>query len=375
MLQRVALVALLATLLVPAFAVERVSTDEKGSVIVFPKVELRWDPTGTILRQDTFIDITNDYPGVVKVLLFFVSEPCTVIENDIVLTGHEPMFFSCYDGGPGTHSNGFVTPFTALGAKYLDPEGSGEQVLRGYIVGFAVNEAHHPIRWNNLFGQATLVNYYQGDAWEYNAYTFAAIPGVNGDEIGTTGQLDFDGTMYTQPFSTLLLDFIATGSVAFSGGGISLTHDTDLALLILDQDLRQGGEPYTTKVDFSIWNQNELSIGTPHLCLTKWAEFRLPSVSILFTSPTLGTDKGYCWIYGVRNVNVCPDSRAMALLGVQAKKLTFPAGFTVSAGEALFGFGSMTTSIRYDLLPGGGEKGLNMPQPQFNNSGKPSLRR
>jgi hypothetical protein len=39
--------------------------------------------------------------------------------------------------------------------------------------------------------------------------------------IGTTGELRFDGSMYVRSFGTLLLDFFATGSQAFSGGGVA----------------------------------------------------------------------------------------------------------------------------------------------------------
>jgi len=51
---------------------ERLSASEKGSLLVFPVIEIRWDSEGNVL-QDTFIDLTNDYPGDVKVKLYFVN--------------------------------------------------------------------------------------------------------------------------------------------------------------------------------------------------------------------------------------------------------------------------------------------------------------
>ena len=48
------------------------SNVEKGSVLIFPKVEIRWDWCGNVI-QDTFIDLTNDYPGDVLVQMYFVN--------------------------------------------------------------------------------------------------------------------------------------------------------------------------------------------------------------------------------------------------------------------------------------------------------------
>lgn len=61
--------AMLAT---PAMAVERVTASEKGSLLIFSKVEIRWDAAGALI-QDTFIDLTNDYPDDVKVKMYFIN--------------------------------------------------------------------------------------------------------------------------------------------------------------------------------------------------------------------------------------------------------------------------------------------------------------
>jgi hypothetical protein len=41
-------------------------------VLVFSKVELRWDANGALI-QDTFIDLTNDFPAATRVQLYFVQ--------------------------------------------------------------------------------------------------------------------------------------------------------------------------------------------------------------------------------------------------------------------------------------------------------------
>ena len=51
---------------------ERVSSVEKGSFLIYPKVEIRWDRFGQVI-QDTFIDLTNDYPDDVQVQMYFIN--------------------------------------------------------------------------------------------------------------------------------------------------------------------------------------------------------------------------------------------------------------------------------------------------------------
>jgi hypothetical protein len=55
-----------------AAANDRVSVSNKGSVLVFPKVEIRWDANGYV-THDTFLTLTNDFPGDVAVQLYFVN--------------------------------------------------------------------------------------------------------------------------------------------------------------------------------------------------------------------------------------------------------------------------------------------------------------
>ncbi|MCP4590688.1 MAG: hypothetical protein GY842_08085, partial [bacterium] len=50
----------------------RASSSEKGSLLIFPKVELRWNSAGELL-QDTFIDLTNDHEDEVKVQVYYVQ--------------------------------------------------------------------------------------------------------------------------------------------------------------------------------------------------------------------------------------------------------------------------------------------------------------
>lgn len=377
MLRKLAVVTVVAGLLLAgANAQERVSVCEKGSLLVFPKVELRWDAAGNLI-QDTFISLTNDYTEDVAVLIYFVSEACTQRNNDIYLSHNEPTWWSSATGLPKG-----VSPFTVLGDPISDPEGSGELILRGFIVLWAIDMDHQQIRWNHLTGEATIVNYAGACAWEYSPYAFAAHNVNHGEVVGTAGEIligDPDPAVpqYDWAFNTLLLDFFAADSMAFSGGGVVVAHDTDLTLLILDMDLRQETEgPYTTKADFMIWNEDEVSFSGMEYCITKWDESLLSSIGGHFDIDNLHTDKGKARIDGVASI-VCdvdvdptdgpcgahPDdvcSMDVALLGVAVKVLDFSGLVTGTAlaGTTLVGAGYECTSILYDTLAGPEEGGL-----------------
>lgn len=354
-MSRKLLVTLVAGLCVSAaFAQDRVSAVEKGSVLVFPKVEIRYDSAMNLI-QDTFISLSNDFNQDVMAWVWFVSESCTRRGNDITLTQNEPCYWSLATGLPKG-----LAPFGNLGMPYPDPDGSGDLVLRGYIVVIAINPAHQQIRWNHLYGQATVVHYGLSEAWEYNAYAFQALQGSNGQAVGQAGQIMLDGVQYDSGFNQLLLDYFASGSTAFSGGGRLVSHDTDLTLMILTQDLRQDHEgPFTTKAQFSIWNENEVSFAGQEYCFTKWDERLLSSQGGEFLVGILQTNKGRARIDGVASPVVCgDDSYDYSLLGVAAKVLTFDGSDIGMAGSNLFGTGSESAYIYFDIPGPPEEKGL-----------------
>ena len=120
-----------ATLLTaPAFASvgpqDRVSATEKGSLLIFSKVEIRWADAGGgnyNVIQDTFLDLSNDYPQDVSVQMYFVNGDPPLeaesgerahpgwnwVDNEIMLTKNEPTYWSALTGAPKG-----VSPFTVL---------------------------------------------------------------------------------------------------------------------------------------------------------------------------------------------------------------------------------------------------------------------
>jgi hypothetical protein len=383
---------LAAFIAMPAMAQNRVNASEKGSLLIWSKVELRWNAAGAPI-QDVFIDLTNDYIDDVIVQLYFINGDgpldATAVERAhpgwnsvdvaIPLTMNEPTYWSAMTGGPIG-----MQPFTILdpaGPGQLpgrpDPEGTGDRVLRGYIIGWAVNDLGQEIRWNHLKGDAVIVNYLYGSAWEYNAWSFRALDQggavLNGDPTGTQGQLFLNGVEYDFAYSQLLLDFYAVNSTALSGGGRVVSVDTDLTLFPVSVDLRQETDgPITTKAHFDIWDMNEFKKSETYHCVTCWDQTLLSRYGIPnnFLIQNLQTDKGKARITGQAS-QLCDfdfdpadgplgtDPRdiisvADPLLGVAAKRLVFDAGVDFGwAGMNLFGMGTASALVQADLVSGG----------------------
>ena len=102
---------------------DRMTVGEKGSVIIFSNVEIRWDEDGNLV-QDTFLTLTNDRNEDVKVQMFFVNGDPPIegecaeagwnwVDNEITLTANQPTFWSALTGRPGP-SLSPVSPFVIL---------------------------------------------------------------------------------------------------------------------------------------------------------------------------------------------------------------------------------------------------------------------
>ena len=345
---------------------DRVSGTEKGSLLIFSKVELRWDEEGMII-QDTFLSLTNDYPGDVFVQMFFINGDPPLegngqerphpgwnsVGNMVMLTANQPTYWSALlgTGFPGL----VISPWTILDPGdppgRPDPERPGERMLRGYILAWAVDGVSgEEIQWNHLAGNATLVNYRDGYAWEYNTFAFQML-----QPDGTAGVLNLDGTEYVQAFSHLLLNFQAVGSTAFSHEGISqIVSETDLTLLPVTADMRQNhDDPVTTKANCDIWNQWEAHFSGTHRCVTCWDQTLLGNYDSPnhFVVEFLQTDHGSARIDGEESPGECPASVDAALLGVAARLLNHDGGNHMSAaGTNLFGMGFENATIKCDIF-------------------------
>ena len=388
----------------------RVSISQKGSLLIYPKVELKWNAAG-VLIQDTFLTIVNDFYEGVHVQWYFINgdEPTAAVSSGsppvlierahrgwnwvdcpMYLTGDDTGWLSMATGRGGpldpTCSPFTITdPGTPRGRP--DPDGpAGTRVLRGYAIAYAVDNQGRSVDWNHLSGGADIVNYNIPEAWEYNAYAFQTVH-LNNSEPGQTAgsnteTLDLNGSEYDWAFDKLLLDFFATGSQAFSNGGAIATIDTDLTLFPVDVNLRQDSDgPVTTKAHFDIWNENEDGRSGTTRCITCWDQALVSTYEDdnHFLIANLQTNKGKARIDGMAS-DVCDDqcdwrweceeesgvpfqvcgwewhceirSKDAALLGVHMKLIAFSGttGGRALAGSSLVGQGVEAAKIRVDLV-------------------------
>jgi hypothetical protein len=384
----------------------RVGAERKGSLLLYSAVEVRWDVTGQDLLQDTFIELTNDYPQDVWVQLYYINgdsplealyeeRPHRLVERahtgwnsvgmQLQLTSSEPTYWSISTGLPA-----MLAPFTVLdpgdppGRPSPDPTYGEVRVLRGYIIAWAVDRHGREIRWNHLSGRATVVDYDSGSAWVYVPWAFqahSAPHGVHPSNCLTVnlesgqcaeseiipGQLDLDGFEYDSCPDKLLFGFWAAGSMVpgppdYSEG---VPVDTSLLLMPCDIDLRQDGiGPVTTKARFDIWNQNEVHFSGAERCITCWDLTSLQSYTTFgvanhFYVEMLQTDRGKARIQGLAS-DVCDTdmrvTRRAALLGMALKTLQFETWLgKTSVPMSIQGYEA--GSISYDVIEPPEEKG------------------
>lgn len=355
----VALAGLAASMLMPAPAMaqqDRVSGTEKGSLLMFSKFEVRWDEFGNLV-QDTFITMSNDLPNDVKVQFYVVNGDPAIpghpgwnnFDIETTLTGNQPFWWALgRTSGPGAFQP-VVTLDPPVGRPAND--GTADTYIRGFVYGWAVTDFDNlEMRHNHLSGTATIVNYRDMTAWEYNAWAFARLTDEAGD-----GVLNMDGSEYVQSYSQLLINFQAAGSDAYSMGPYMVVSDTDVTLHPISVDFRQETEgPVITKAHYDVWNENEVKLSGAYRCIECWDQTFLSDYGIPnhFDVIHLQTSHGKARIDGLFS-QLCPGSEDAAILGVVARYLYFPANYVGPAavsGTNMIGMGLESGAIQYDSL-------------------------
>ncbi len=348
----------------PNPCLSRGGCSEKGSLLFWSKVELRWD-LANVLKQDTFVTLNNDFGAPVRVKMFFVDgDTWEFLNVAILMTANEPIYWRASTGMPQT-----VPPFTSLGPGQIV---GNERVLRGYIVGWAVNTLNQEIRWNHLSGGATIVNFAEGWAWEYTSCAFKALGVAHGAQTGDPGIINLDGLEFDTCGQFLLYDFWADAQPVFNVGGVAAVNVQDLTLHPVSIDLRQDNDgPVITKADVNIWNENEFKVSGTSRCIFCWDQALLSEWGTGFAISNIQTDKARARIDGVAHNNeisgpscfvdflpgngpIGTDPRDLlsidaALLGLSTKFLTFGAGVTpdAAAGTHLVWTGQQAAVIQY----------------------------
>ncbi len=297
-------------------------TTKQGSLLIWPKIIT----TGT---QDTYIAIYNSYSSAVNVKCYWEykdlnPDPVTgTTRNGCVNTDFQ---FRLTSGQPAVFKASTGEHLWDVSYAKSPPIAPFEQGNEGILKCWAVDaEAQNQISWNSLKGEAIIVDFANGSAWEYNAYRFAAnVP--RGNPVGTGGTLLLNGGYqdavgYDACPSYLVIDFPAE----------SATSQSDLTLIPCIQDLKQDGAGSTkTKATFTIWNYNEIKFTGLHQCFSCFIEASLDSFRIPqdtgkikpFNINRLHTSAARMRVQGLASNNYCPGSKESPLLGLLDTKIT-----------------------------------------------------
>ena len=132
-------------------------TSQKGSLIVFPDIDVRQNVT-------TIVRIQNDNTQAVWLRCHYMDKNKQRNDFGMLVTRGQPIWFDVATGAGTLGSNPFPTGFGA-----------------GMLACLALGAEEQRIRWNHLSGTAMVVDYDAGTAYEYSAWAFAAInPGRRG---------------------------------------------------------------------------------------------------------------------------------------------------------------------------------------------------
>jgi hypothetical protein len=173
------------------------------------------------------------------------------------ITRFQTVWFKASDGGG------------MLGTKAVDV--SRFHGAYGELKCIAVDDDDLPITKNNFTGTGTIFNFVEGTAIGYNAYGFRRA----GTSPGTSPVLTLNGAEYDNCPAYLIGTFMLDGASFEDGKYTVESGTTELTLVPCDQDVRQDRLPIYTKVNFTVWDEDEVAATGAYLCFKCWIETTL----------------------------------------------------------------------------------------------------
>jgi hypothetical protein len=221
----------------------------KASYLVWPKIV----NTGA---EDTVVTIFNDACGPVVLHCFWMDEYQVPFDFEFEITRFQTVWFKASDGA-GMEGSKYLEVIPFHGAY-------------GELKCFAVDDNDLPITKNNFTGTATIFDFAEATAIRYNAYGFR-----RSGEAGTAGVLTLNGSEYDHCPAYLLGTFMLDGASFEDNGYTVAAGTTELTLVPCDQDVRQDLLPIYTKVNFTVWDEDEVAATGAYLCFKCWIETTL----------------------------------------------------------------------------------------------------
>jgi len=265
-----------------AFAQVIADTTTKGSILIYPKIDVTYD-------KDTIVWISNDGNNAtpLNIECYYVnganyvgSDPAgaqNFTDFEINLTANQEFNFSAAQGGYTVNTQ--APAFT--GANY-----------EGFLACVAVQTTGQgvtqlePLYWNYLYGKAWVIDYKNNTAYSYPAWSFRALTGTSGQPIPTSVnwgpgiqpglanngtpnvglKLPLDGITYSACPGILNFDFPLEGYEP----GFPYYGTNDLTLLPCQQDLRESHIITHTKFQFTVYNTFETEFSNVWGCSNCW---------------------------------------------------------------------------------------------------------
>ncbi len=276
-------------------AVADVTTEQPGSIVIWPKVV--WDGS-----RDTIIEFTNTGPFMVHARCFYINGAgggCSETDFDVWLTRQQPTHWVASQG----RTTGWMDPFGSDGAG-IDP-GHIPPVPLGFtgeLKCIEVDDQGLPMSTNKFKGEATLRDV-SGDVSRYNAIAIQGNPGFASNDILANDQLDLNltnnnpGGEYNACPDTLLLNHFAEGypDPVAADFGVNASISTTVTLVPCSEDL-ENQVPSRITVQFQIFNEFEqpFSASTTVGCWLNRSLTELGSLALRpFSFSTLGSPSAY----------------------------------------------------------------------------------
>ncbi|QGM44895.1 hypothetical protein [Methylocystis heyeri] len=331
-----------------AFAVSVTNTAKKGSLLVFPMINI--DPAAS---ADTIIEISNDQTTPVHVECYYVNEQKGRVNFDFELSAKATVSWDVLTQN-GDQIN--PPPFPAYGDH---PEFGN--LYRGELVCFATNPGvTEQIAFNHLHGTASVLGV--GSAIKYSPYSFWALasdavsPEVDNTVMPTAGQILLDGGSSHYDACPLY------NTTAFMPNGATLgrlsTGGNYLAVASCNQDLRQDYKVHTTKLLFTVWNSLEQSYTGSYFCADSVTFVPLIDNNAKLTNQTnfdyktLGTPDAQFTVQGIPSTQ-CPTSvfgttESSGLLAITAAYARIAGGNPALIGSNVHSAGSEPGYVYWD---------------------------
>ncbi|MGE3842249.1 MAG: hypothetical protein AB7I50_11735, partial [Vicinamibacterales bacterium] len=309
-----------------AFAAPNVTNvTQKGSLLIFPDIRVddvfgNYVLFGAVPPIDTLIRIQNDGSSDVDLKCYWMDGHKNRVDFIIPLTRNQAVWFDARTGRGSTQVNPFPTgaangftagnrhPFLEAGgavpvpfpaqlgtgapAAYTAPVGDGfGPYRRGLLACWAIDGgAQNQVKWNHLSGTATVYSNATANnsgAYEYSAYAFFVPTGTDLAPVGVAGALNLNGLEYDAcplyqigQFTPATMNLAAGAGYAAAVAAPFTAPPPPLAFpqLVLNRlavtgcnlNLNQDWTPVWTKLQFDVWNEEEVKFTGAYECADSW---------------------------------------------------------------------------------------------------------